>query len=106
VSQEITIGAGDDPRCDFCSDPRIFARYPAKDFAVKHVSGPNVASRGDWAACKRCTELIEAAKWDELLERSIATFRVKYGGMIPPDILRRFITDLHLLFRQNRQPLH
>lgn len=103
---EIKLEAPPTPLCDFCSDPHVFARYPASDFAIKPVPGPKVVSRGDWAACKTCTELIEAAKWTELLNRSISTFRVKYGGMISDAILHTFILDLHQQFRQNRQRAH
>lgn len=97
------------PICDFCSSPRLFARYPARDFVAAKLETPtralNACSRGDWSACKSCAELIEASRWDALLERSVATFREKYGQWIPPSALRGFIHDLHKQFRENRQPL-
>jgi hypothetical protein len=99
------------PICDFCSDPRIFASYPAKDFTAGQFKNPDgkklvANSRGGWAACKTCTELIEAGKWESLLDRSIATFLTKYGTHIPAQALRGFIADLHKQFRENRQPIH
>jgi len=99
------------PICDFCSDPRIFASYPAKDFTAGQFTNPQgkklaANSRGDWAACQRCTELIEAGRWTDLLERSIITFKAKYGERIPAQFLRQFIADLHRQFRENRQPVH
>lgn len=98
------------PICDFCSGKEVYARYPAKTFnAVKAGEGQRtlyVNSEDDWAACQPCAALIDAGSWDGLLQRSVQTFREKYGSMVPEKALREFISDLHCQFRSNRQHTH
>jgi hypothetical protein len=99
------------PICDFCSDSPIYADYPARDFNVSQLPKPdgsklNINSESDWAACKTCAGLIDANNWDALLDRSVETFRKKYGHRLPVAEARRSIAELHRKFRENRQPTH
>jgi hypothetical protein len=99
------------PICDFCSGKEIYADYPASDFNVWQVPKPdgsklNINSQSDWAACKTCAELIDAESWNALLERSLETFRRKYGAILPEAEMRKSIADLHRQFRENRRPIH
>lgn len=88
------------PVCDFCSDPHI-----TRDYVCKTFEFPNRmlgwGSTGDWAACTECAALIDAEKWEELLERSM----VQYGNELPPEhksSIRCVVGQLHQLFNQNR----
>lgn len=53
--------------CDFCVNQRqpVAWSYPAKDFSIG-LQG----SIGDWAACDRCSDLIEAGNVAALLDIS------------------------------------
>lgn len=42
--------------CDFCSDPDPAWFYSASDFAAREAGW---GSTGGWAACERCSQLIE-----------------------------------------------
>jgi hypothetical protein len=112
MKQEVYVTApAEGPICDFCSGTPIYASYPAKTFTAQQVENPdgkklNINSQADWAACKTCADLVDASQWDALLQRSVKTFRVKFGGMIPERDLRKFISDLHRQFRENRQQVN
>lgn len=62
--------------CDFCGDTLGEIEpysYPCKPFMYGIiVSGmPDGGSKGDWAACMACHELIEADDQEGLIERSL-----------------------------------
>lgn len=66
------------PKCDFCSDPNIVHDFHCTSFEqdpdnVNICSdGPlHLISRGDWAACAACRDLILADKREELLDRQV-----------------------------------
>jgi hypothetical protein len=69
------LGYEDEPEmCDFCA-----ARGPlpmnvhAIDICIGHFkSGAVLQDSGVWGACAECAELIQAKKWQELMEYSIA----------------------------------
>jgi len=63
----------DDPICDFCSTHEVAWSYPAMDFGVVD---PKLGwgSRGGWAACEPCHEMIEANDHSGLAKRSVQTF--------------------------------
>lgn len=53
-------------RCDFCNTDHPVSVLPVRDFAFP---GGIDMSRGDWAACPACGELIDANRWVGLIER-------------------------------------
>ena len=66
--------------CDFCSSQEVFQVYMAEDFTAVELEAPDglpvyLNSTGGWAACRGCAKLVEAAQWDELLERCFDTFK-------------------------------
>jgi hypothetical protein len=63
--------------CDFCSDPNVAWRYPARTFIAYAIAGFVGQSVGDWAACNICHALIEAGDRRALLERSLSTLLEK-----------------------------
>jgi hypothetical protein len=58
--------------CDFCAAmPPAAWDYPADDFLVAIVGEhAEVWSRGPWAACPGCHELLQAGRWDDLAARA------------------------------------
>ena len=61
-------------KCDFCSAPN-----PARRFAVKTFSAPNLAvvdavSVGDWAACDVCAAMIDRDDRGALALRSLESY--------------------------------
>jgi hypothetical protein len=91
--------------CDFCSDRDVKWSYPAADFRVPEVEW---GSRGHWAACQECYDLIEKNDRRGLLDRSVETFFVHHSGEGVPDsksgrlFIRRHVTMIHGEFFQNR----
>ena len=67
-------------RCDFCSSATSTHVLPARDFAIP--DSPEI-SRGNWAACEACANLLRNERWDWLLARAIATFHATYGFPMP-----------------------
>src|SRR5580765_4343476 len=67
--KQITLARSEKPEdvlCDFCSGKtRPFKEYKCKDFD----SGAGLMSLGDWNACPKCAELIDADDRDGLLDR-------------------------------------
>jgi len=61
--------------CDFCGTPPVFKLYRCLNFAPKgnpvFVSGVAV---GSWATCRRCAELVDAGKWNDLTDRAVRKF--------------------------------
>src|SRR5437763_37279 len=76
-----------DAICDFCSSREVFQVYMADDFTAVELEAPAgnpvyLNSTGGWTACHECAKLVEAAQWDELLERCFHTFKAS----LPPFI--------------------
>jgi hypothetical protein len=85
--------------CDFCSEPHVAWRYPAKSFVAYVIAGVVGQSVGDWAACRTCHALIEADNRTALLERSLQTFIEKNPDMRPVEAeLRAHMAQFHELF--------
>jgi hypothetical protein len=56
------------PACDFCLDTRIAWEYPCEQFVIDEIG---FGSNGEWAACERCSELIEKRLLPLLTLRSV-----------------------------------
>lgn len=98
----------DDHICDFCSSPGVYASHAAHDFVDPATKGTSFVSesKGAWAACKACDELIRAENWDGLAQRSAEKFFEKYAGMIDPRLtfakFKQEMYALHEEFRKHR----
>jgi hypothetical protein len=69
------------PRCDFCSKPEVWARYPAQSFTYWQLGDLALVSSEDWLACRWCADMISKEDWDGLLEyavRSLLTRPSRY----------------------------
>jgi hypothetical protein len=70
---DITMPTPVVPKCDFCSQRPVRWSYPARDFIRKTKIGPHAletGSRGGWAACQECHEIIQRADRGALAKRS------------------------------------
>jgi hypothetical protein len=61
-------------------------------------------SRGGWAACAGCAELLDREKWGELIDRSVHEFGVKkfLFDLREIEYVRLELTRSHELFRRHR----
>lgn len=91
----LVFGPIGEPKCDFCSRTDIVIAYLVDDFEIPELGW---GSKGAFAACSICKELIEAGLVDTLRERSVQTFKDEYGGIVPEVFMRRFINRLHSEF--------
>lgn len=66
-----------DPICDFCSIHEVAWSYPAMDFGVVDPA-VGWGSRGGWAACLPCHEMIEANDRTGLANRSIDMYYIQH----------------------------
>ena len=92
----------DTPVCDFCSAPSPPHRIGAYDFIMAHFCSPQLGSRGQWAACNTCKELIDGNRWEQLIDRATAVFAKKYA--VPRSLrpgLRRTIASTYMRLREN-----
>jgi hypothetical protein len=120
-----------EPRCDFCYFAALAYYYPCRDLwlpglAVDLTTGERVTlfqprrSVGSWAACGACSELVEDANVDGLVERwrQVSLAQPDPGVGEPPliGVLTDHLPELHgmltLQFREflahragDRQPL-
>lgn len=89
--------------CDFCSEPEVVWRYPARTFLAYAVAGVVGESVGDWAACATCHALIESGDRTALSERSLRTLLDKNPEMrSAASELREQIAGFHKKFFANR----
>ncbi|GIW56210.1 MAG: hypothetical protein KatS3mg082_2614 [Nitrospiraceae bacterium] len=91
--------------CDFCSGLPVTAAYPCRDFTVP---GTPCGSRGAWAACQACAQLIDADQREALARRAWvhADRNLLFGRTgplpIPEEEGVRFMRELHHLFFAHR----
>jgi hypothetical protein len=95
--------------CDFCGSEKIRWAYPADDFMMGAIAavGPNgemlelqpMGSSGPWAACEKCSELIEHNDY-EALKRHAIEVNVRAGVDI--NLSRVLLANLHGGFRAHR----
>lgn len=90
--------------CDFCtSNEPIYQNFPAKDFNWVQVKGVDLNSRGHWAACQTCAEMIKKDDWDGLLNRAIKSFVKNHPDLAKfQSRAKEAIRELHQKFRDNR----
>jgi hypothetical protein len=94
--------------CDFCSGPDPVWRYQARPLVVDQLvisdhgevaAMPTFISNGDWAACERCHELMEAKNFAEIA-RMTATRTLSAIGRSPEeeDYFRSVQAAMELFF--------
>src|SRR5215471_10485187 len=88
--------------CDFCSDPNPIRVYAAADFMVEKTSHLPQVSEGAWSACRNCSDLINAEKWNELTHRAFeAILQRHHISIIDQPKMFRSMLELHARFRQH-----
>lgn len=85
--------------CDFCSSPKVYGAFQCEDFVAIREGGFELGSKGGWAACRECHDLIEEDKWRELLHRSVMIF-ANDCPVIPIEFAMPLIKKTHDLFRE------
>jgi hypothetical protein len=89
--------------CDFCSEPAVTWRYPARNFVAYVVGNVGGESVGDWAACECCHSLIEAGSSQALTRRAVERLVVKHPELSAVEgELIVAMRDLHRSFVENR----
>lgn len=91
--------------CDFCSSTPVYAAYQCEDFVCVKNEDYEESSIGAWAACKTCSDLIEAERWKDLLERSVETFMQTnpMPEIFNRSLVKKSIGAAHELFRKHRR---
>jgi hypothetical protein len=91
--------------CDFCSGQPVVAAYPCRDFTISDMP---VGSKGTWAACAVCAQLIDADQRDALAWRAVelANRNLLFGETgpvpMPADEALALMRELHELFFAHR----
>ncbi len=99
---QVTLAFSEKPEdelCDFCSmlNPP-YKVYPCKDF---EIPGMETNSLGEWNACLKCAELIDADDREGLADRSSMMLAFNIGED-PTGEIRKDMRVLHDLFFANR----
>ena len=91
--------------CDFCAEAVFVKVYACHSFVYLKGTPLEHYACEEWTACSECAELIDAAKWNELTERSLQFF-VKHHRLADQDVplLRDQLHGLHQAFRQYMIP--
>ena len=77
--------------CDFCGDSQNLREYPTDHGVI------------NWYACATCAGLIEAEKWDRLIERSVSAHaQLRAVSQAEEPILRKQAENLLAAFRSFR----
>jgi hypothetical protein len=90
--------------CDFCSEAPTTQIYACKNFLIPRTKTATFQheSIGAWAACSKCTELIDGRRWAELTDRAFTNFLKQH--CVPRysyfDVREQF-REIHQLFREN-----
>lgn len=66
--------------CDFCQTSPVFTVYPCSNFLLNGMSVFPSRNTGSWAACRKCSELVDTEKWSDLTERAYRKFLKRHGA--------------------------
>lgn len=93
--------------CDFCSAPigADHKAYKADDFVHREIKGVQLASAGDWCACRTCASMVDDEDWANLLVRSANTVfenNPHLKSKVPYSAVCDQISELHGQFRKAR----
>ena len=81
-----------EPVCDFCRATPVEWTYPCDSFMLPELDWQSV---GDWAACERCGELIEADDLDGLFARWFSRFSEEDRAEAAADERKRRALELY-----------
>lgn len=112
MSIEVKPNIGEEV-CDFCNSSSIRYIYKCKDFYIDPQTplapflDMILGSKGDWAACKICSNLIDSKDKNALAKRSIETYAEKSPQLEikseeEKEMVSNFIKELHELFWKNK----
>ena len=91
--------------CDFCNTSPAFKGYQCEKF---EFSGFPVFRSGSglWAACRKCSELVDAEKWSSLADRAVRKF-VKRNTVLRQEVPQLWaqFTEIVSLFAEHRRRL-
>jgi hypothetical protein len=102
VAEKAGEGRGKKPLCDFCSAKNVVARFKCDDFqAYEDINF--IGSKGDWAACETCCDLVVCADRVGLTERTYEALTVLHPeilmlGATARANLKQTLKDLHIKF--------
>lgn len=68
------------PACDFCLDSRLMWEYPCETFLIEEI---DFGSDGEWLACERCSDRIEARDFGGLTARTLKSWTLRIGAPQP-----------------------
>ena len=90
--------------CDFCADQPVAKIYGCHNFILPNTKQAvfQHGSIGAWAACSKCSQLIDEAKWTRLTDRSVRKF-IQRHRIAPYDAIdvRLQLRQIHQLFRKH-----
>jgi hypothetical protein len=88
--------------CDFCDTHPVVKLYTCKNFEWDGLPVFSVGPDGLWAACRRCSELVDAKRWSTLTERALRAFLQKHptSNYEEPQLWAQF-TAINRLFAEH-----
>lgn len=88
--------------CDFCTAEPTHRFYACRNFMWMKRTMCTHESRGSWAACETCAELVDAGRWPELTERALAQFKKIHGYSRHEErYFREEFREIHQLFKEH-----
>ena len=66
--------------CDFCQSSPVFTVYPCSNFLHNGLPVFSGRTTGTWATCRKCAELVDGEKWNDLTERAYRKFLKRHGA--------------------------
>jgi hypothetical protein len=66
--------------CDFCQTSPVFTVYPCSNFILNGMPVFPGGTTGTWATCRKCAELVDHEKWNDLTERAYRKFLKRHGA--------------------------
>jgi hypothetical protein len=100
--------SGPEAICDFCDGRPVAKTYDAAPVLTTFASKLVLFSETRWTACKKCAELIDQGRWEELTERATECWlkELRRDGGPSPYLLRAALKqDLQLLHARFREAM-
>jgi hypothetical protein len=90
---------------DFCNTSPAFKGYQCENFEFSGLPLFRSGS-GMWAACRKCSELVDAEKWSSLADRAVRKF-VKRNAVPRQEVPQLWVqfTEIVRLFAEHRKRL-
>lgn len=83
-------------RCDFCNNDHPEWEIPTKDFTILDRNAVSVA---EWACCTECKALVEARRWEDLVNRVLVENVILATGLkngtYTETTLRQFLRGMY-----------